>query len=117
MTFKEFAQKKTTISALMAGREKLETSKLNGKEITIVDFNIVTDSNGQPYTVYVTAEYPDCFCYGGKVLTDIFLDHVSMTGSEENSRAELLQEGGLKVRLSSKKCKKGNNTYTAVEVL
>lgn len=117
MTFKEFAQRKTTISSLMAGREKLETSKLNGKDITILYFDIVSDSNGQPYTVYVTKEYPECFCYGGKVITDIFTGYVESVGSEEIAQEQLQAEGGLKVRLSSKKCKRGNNTYTAVEVL
>ena len=117
MTFREFAQRKTTISPLMAGREKLETSKLNGKEITITDFTIAADSDGNPYTVYITAEYPDCFCYGGKILTEIFTDYISAIGDEEKVRQFLHEEGGLKVRLTSKKCKKGNNTYTAVVVL
>lgn len=126
--FKQVAQENTLLSAIMAGKEKLETEDILDKELTIVAFdfapkfdqqgNPVVNENGEVDTfgVVVFAEHPDKYYCVGAVFTKVC--HAWETGfaSPQEASAALAAEGGVKVKFSASKTKKGNN-LTAVEIL
>lgn len=115
MNLREYALKKTVMSDLMNGREKMETREITGKEITICDFDVVSDKDGASYTVYVCREYPDRFMFGGMVLTDLLTGYIAEVGIE-NAKAEV-QRDGLRIKLTTCTTKQGGRSYTKVEVL
>lgn len=113
MTLKELVQKKLTVSELMNGREKLETRDVKYKELTLVDFDIVSDANGKPYCVYVVAEYPDNFIFSGTVLTDMC---IGIAEAFPDTYREELKKEPIKFKLTDRRSK-NNMTYTMVELV
>lgn len=126
--FKKIAQEATLLCSIMAGKEKLETDEILGKELTIVGFdfapkfdqvgNPVTDDMGvvDTFGVVVFAEYPDKYYCVGAVFTKVCHAWVAGFDSPQEASAALAAEGGVKVKFSASKTKKGNN-LTAVEIL
>lgn len=126
--FKKVAQENTLLSAIMAGKEKLETDEILGKELTIVGFdfapkfdqqgNRVANEMGEVDTfgVVVFAEYPDKYYCVGSVFTKVCHAWSAGFKSPQEASAALAAEGGVKVKFSASKTKKGNN-LTAVEIL
>lgn len=127
--FKQVAQENTLLSGIMVGREKLETEDILDKELTVIGFDfapkfdqqgkpIINDQTGEVDTfgVVVFKEYPDKYYCVGAVFTKVC--HAWAAGFESPWRASaaLANEGGVKVRFTSSKTKKGNN-LTAVEIL
>lgn len=126
--FKKVAQENTLLSAIMAGKEKLETEEILDQELTIIAFdfapkfdqqgNPVADDNGvvDTFGVVVFAEHPDKYYCVGAVFTKVC--HAWATGfsSPQEASAALAAEGGVKVKFTASKTKKGNN-LTAVEIL
>lgn len=126
--FKKVAQENTLLSAIMAGREKLETEEVLNKELTIIAFdfapkfdqqgNVVTNEGGEVDTfgVVVFAEMPDRYYCVGSVFTKVC--HAWAAGFDSPSEASqaLAAEGGVRVKFTASKTKKGNN-LTAVDIL
>lgn len=126
--FKKIAQENILLSAIMAGREKLETEEILDKELTITAFdfapkfdqhgNPIANENGEVDTfgVVVFEEMPNMYYCVGAVFTKVCHAWMSGFSSPEEASEALKAEGGVKVRFSASKTKKGNN-LTAVEIL
>lgn len=127
--FKEAAQKTTLLSPIMVGRSKLETDDIIGKELTIIAFNfapkfdkegtpIIDDSTGEPdeFGVVVFAEHPESYYCVGTVFTKVCKTWAAAFSSAEEASDVLASEGGVKVKFTASKTKRGNN-LTAVEII
>lgn len=126
--FKQVAQENTLLSAIMVGKEKLETDDILDKELTIIGFDFAPkfDQQGKPianemgevdtFGVVVFAEYPDKYYCVGAVFTKVCHAWAAGFSSPQEASAALAAEGGVKVKFSASKTKKGNN-LTAVEIL
>lgn len=126
--FKQAAQETTLLSPIMVGRDKLETEDILNKELTIVGFNFAPkfDEKGNPiiddtgvvdeFGVVVFAEYPDSYYCVGTVFTKVCKTWAAAFSSPEEASETLASEGGVKVKFTSSKTKRGNN-LTAVEIL
>lgn len=126
--FKQIAQENTLLSAIMVGRDKIDTNEIINKDLTIIGFDFAPkfDQSGNPvmlpngevdtFGVVVFAEYPEHYYCVGAVFTKVC--HAWATGFSTPSEASaaLEAEGGVKVRFTPSKTKKGNN-LTAVEIL
>lgn len=129
--FRKSAQSATQLCELMAGREKLTTEEVIGAgELTITAFDFAPkfDQNGQPvgdsstgeqdtFGVVVFKEHPDRYYSVGTVFTKVCKAWAEQFGgSAEAASVELTKSGGVKVRFSNGKTKKGNNLVN-VEIL
>lgn len=127
--FKKVAQENTSLSAIMVGRDKLETEEVFNKELTINAFDlapkfdkdgrvIVDESTGEPDTfgVVTFSEFPDAYYCVGAVFTKVCKAWAAGFDTVEEASAALSAEGGVKVRFTPSKTKKGNS-LTAVEIL
>lgn len=127
-SFKKAAQETTLLSPIMVGREKLETEDIIDKELTIVGFNFapkfdekgrpIVDDNGTPdeFGVVIFNEIPDSYYCVGTVFTKVCKTWAAAFSSAEEASEALAAEGGVRVKFTSSKTKKGNN-LTAVEIL
>lgn len=127
--FKKSAQENTLLSAIMVGKEKLETEDILDKELTIIGFDFAPkfDQQGKPvldastgevdtFGVVVFAEYPDKYYCVGAVFTKVCHAWAAAFNSTQEASVALATEGGVRVKFSASKTKKGNN-LTAVEIL
>lgn len=129
--FRKSAQSATQLCELMAGREKLTTEEvIDAGELTITAFDFAPkfDQNGQPvcdpYTgehdtfgVVVFKEHPDRYYSVGTVFTKVCKAWAAQFGgSAEAASVELGKSGGVRVRFSDGKTKRGNNLVN-VEIL
>lgn len=128
--FKQVAQESTALCKLMQGREKLETSDVIGKELTVIAFDFAPkfDQNGNPvaipetgeqdvFGVLVFAEMPEKYYSVGTVFTKVCKAwSAGFGGDTDEASAALAESGGVRVRFSNSKTKKGNN-LTAVEII
>lgn len=127
--FKQVAQENTLLSAIMVGKEKLETEQVINKELTIIAFdfapkfdqagNRIIDSNTgevDEFGVVVFAEMPDHYYCVGAVFTKVCKAWASAFKSAAEASEALAAEGGVRVKFTPSKTKKGNN-LTAVEIL
>lgn len=117
--FKKTAQKTTSISPLMEGREKIKTRDIIEKfqdGITVNCFDLVQGSKGE-YPVLTFAEDETKFFNGGIIFQKIvkaWLDEYD--GQLELCQHDLLESGGVKVRMELGTTKSGNN-ITKVTIL
>lgn len=126
--FKKVAQENTLLSAIMAGKEKLETEEILDQELTIVGFDFAPkfDQQGNPvvnemgevdtFGVVVFAEHPDKYYCVGAVFTKVCHAWAAGFDSPQEASTALAAEGGVRVKFSASKTKKGNN-LTAVDIL
>ena len=127
--FKQVAQENTLLSAIMVGKEKLETEQVINKELTIIAFdfapkfdqagNRIIDTNTgevDEFGVVVFAEMPDHYYCVGAVFTKVCKAWASAFESAAEASEALAAEGGVRVKFTLSKTKKGNN-LTAVEIL
>lgn len=126
--FKKAAQEATLLCPVMVGREKLETEEVLGKELTIIEFGFapkfdkdgkpIVDDNGEAdvFGVVVFEEYPDRYYCVGAVFTKVCKTWASAFSTTEEASEALRDEGGVIVKFTSSKTKKGNN-LTAVQIL
>ncbi len=127
--FKKTAQENTLLSAIMVGRDKLDTEDILGKELTIIAFDFAPkfDQRGVPvvdeatgeldkFGVVVFKEHPDKYYCVGAVFTKVCKAWAAPFDSPEEASTELEASGGVRVKFSPSKTKKGNN-LTAVEIL
>lgn len=90
--FRKAAQNSTSISPIMAGREKIGTDEIIGKTLTVQAFDIaeiknyVNRNTGEvgdiEYGVYVFSEIPDKYYQAGTVGTRIINDWLLMYDGE-----------------------------------
>lgn len=115
----DIARKAVGNCKLEVGREKIETDKILGKELTIRDFEYVeyTDKNtGEVISYYVVIfeEYPDNFYRAGLQLSEICYDIEHDEDAEK--MIDEIHEYGLVVVLEKVKTK-DNNNFTKVTVM
>lgn len=127
--FKKVAQENTSLSPVMVGKDKLETDEILNKDLTIIEFGfapkfdkegnvVVDDSTGEVDTfgVVVFKEIPNKYYCVGTVFTKVCKAWAAGFDSPEEASVALESEGGVKVRFTPSKTKKGNN-LTAVEII
>lgn len=127
--FKKVAQENILLSPIMAGKKKLETDEIINKELTIIGFDfapkfdkdgtpIVNDLTGEldTFGVVTFKEHPDAYYCVGSVFTKVCRAWVSEFSCAAEASDALEESGGVRVRFSPSKTKKGNN-LTAVEIL
>lgn len=126
--FKKAAQENTLLCRLMVGREKLDTDDIIDKELTIIGFdfapkfdregNAIVDENGQAdvFGVVIFNELPSSYYCVGTVFTKVCKAWAAPFATVEEASDALAVEGGVKVKFTASKTKKGNN-LTAVEIL
>lgn len=113
------AQRETSLSRLMEGREKIKTEDIIKKYpngVTLTEFDLVTiDDNTFP--VFAFAENDkECF-FGGHVLTKIATGWVkACDGDVETASDNLKSCGGIRVQFELSRTNKNNN-ITLVKVL
>lgn len=117
--FKKSAQKTTSISHLMEGREKIKTKDIIEKYpdgITIDCFDIVQGSKGE-YPVLTFSEDNTKFFNGGIVFQKIVKNWLDdYDGQLELCQHDLSESGGVKVQIEMGTTKSGNN-ITKVKIL
>lgn len=117
--FYEIAEQALGNSPIITGREKITTEEIIKKYpegITLTGFDVL-DNGKDGYAVFTFAEEPDKFINGGALLSKMAFEWVkSYDGNITDASAELDACGGVRVRLSTKKTKRGN-TITAVEIV
>lgn len=113
INFKALAQQETTLSPLMADRDKVDVEYVIEKfsdGVTITAFDLIT-MEGKTFPVLNIKEDDKLFFFGGAVFTNIC--NVWLTAFGSNNCAEvskaLAEQGGVKVKLEQGKTKKGNN--------
>lgn len=127
--FKQVAQENTLLSPIMVGREKIDTDYIINQELTIIGFdfapkfdkegNIIVDqSTGEVdnFGVVVFKEIPDKYYCVGAVFTKVCKAWAASFDSPEQASDALSAEGGVRVKFTPSKTKKGKN-LTAVEIL
>lgn len=110
--FRALAMKATTLSDLMVDKEKLSSEDIVREfpdGITLTDFDIVTTGE-DTYPVFSIAEKPDHFYMGGAILYKIVNSFVeAFDGDIDGAAEEFAKSGGLKVKLSMGRTKRGNS--------
>lgn len=127
--FKQAAQESTLLSKIMSNRTKLETSEILDTPLTVVGFdfapkfdqqgNRIADENGEmdTFAVIVFDEYPDRYYCAGAVFTKVCKNWVAgFSGDADAASSALAKAGGVKVKFTESRTKKGNN-LTSVEIL
>lgn len=117
--FAEIARKETTLSPLMAGKARFSTKDMReryAEGVTVTAFDIV-ENGGSPYAVFLIAEEPDCFVFGGEVMTKICIQWVThFDGDIQAANDAMKESGGVRLKFGSKTTK-SNRTVTTVEVI
>lgn len=101
--FRKVAQSATSVSPLMAGREKITTQEITGKTLTVAAFDIarlanfvVNQATGEvrdvEYGVFVFAEMPDHYYQAGTVGTRIANDWLLLYDGESEDIHEQCTE-------------------------
>lgn len=98
-----YAKARFTLSELMEGKTKIETEEILGKSLTMKNFDLVSQSNGEIYSVIVFTEFPDKFYFGGTVLTDLCTGLIEEFGATASQQLE--EDGGIKMILEEVKAK------------
>lgn len=120
--FAAIAKEATALSGseLMKDRTKVDTDELYGEEITITGFDFLTstDRSGETkdFAVCTYAEDPKAFFFAGTVLTKICKAWAADYDSAAEASEALAEDGGVVIKMSKGKTKKGN-TITNVDIL
>lgn len=121
MDFRNLAKKQTTLSTIMADREKMSNDKLIATYpdgVTITGFDYVTSKKtGKQYPVFTIAEDAGVFVNGGTVIDRVFQEFVKVCdGDVDAASQELKRQGGLKVKFGHGTTKAGDELIT-VEII
>jgi hypothetical protein len=92
----------------IVGRTKGELEAIKGEDLTITDFGFMEDGDKE-YVAFTIKEDPNCFYFGGQVLTN------DLKEVEEDGYGDEIRKEGLPVRFGSRKTKDGKKEYTTVE--
>ena len=119
--FRESAINSTVISPLMQGREKISTSDVKREYpdgITIIAVDIIhgidkRTGEVKDFAVVNIAEDSSVFLFCGKILTNIVFEWIkAYDGDTVMCSKELLEAGGVKVKLASSTTRDGNDVTT-----
>lgn len=116
MNIREVALSVSSMSALMTDRTKKPMEEYLNQTATVSAVDFSNDSSGQPFIIFTTVEYPECFTYGGTVLTDLVTKIINAMGCTKDEFNIQLAQEPLKLRFF-RKVSKNNMRYTAVEVV
>lgn len=122
--FKSIAAKETTLSELMAGRTQMKTDDVIKKYpdgFTVIGFDIaeLPDEAGviKKFPVVIISEDDSIYFNGGTILNKICAEWAaSYSDNIEAASEDLKQCGGVRMKLTAAKTKKGNN-ITRVDIL
>jgi hypothetical protein len=92
----------------MQGRTKGDLDGIKDITITIKDFGMMEDGSKE-YVAFTIEEDPNCFYFGGQVLTD------NMKKLEADGYGDEIRKEGLPVMLGTKRSKASNKDYTTCE--
>lgn len=117
MDLRQIAKKVTTLSALMEGRDKIETSDMvkkypDGVHVTACDLVETSDAR---YSVITFKEDTTKYYNGGLVLTKI-VDAWQTVGTLDEINASL-SKNPVKMKFSEGKTKTGGKNVTVIDVL
>ena len=102
---------------LMVNRTKMTTEEISNKYadgVTLVDFDIIV-INGERVPVFVTAEEPNAYFYGGTALLNIVNEWLSDYDGDLTKCAEDFRNSdGLRVQLEYKKTRTGKNFVNVI---
>ena len=118
--FRDLARKATTLSELMANREKIQTNEVIKNFPDGITFNAVDliHTSDTTYPVFTFLEDPNKFYCGGIVLSKIVDTWVKeYDGDLGMLNHDLAESGGVKVKLKESKTRDGKNNITEVEVI
>lgn len=118
MNFRELAKKATSLSELMSNRTRLTTEEMIERfpaGFTIADFDMLDDS-GKQYPVFTVKEDDTVCFFGGVILARMVDEWLGYYDSVEECREAFRAGGGVMIKMSTGKTKKGNN-ITKVDVL
>ena len=127
--FRKTAQDSTLLCKLMSGKKKLETKDVIGKTLTVTRFDfapkfdqsgnpVVDDSTGEQdvFGVITFKENDGYYCVG-TVFTKVCKMWAADFGGDQNEASDVLEkQGGVKVKFTEGKTKRGNNLVN-VEIL
>ena len=118
--FRKIASKELSLSPLMTNRTQITTDELNGKTVTITNFDFahMTDKGVEKtFPVLLLKEYPDRYYNGGCLLSKLCEAWANeMDGDIEAASDALEKFGGVKVEFRNTKTRSGNN-LTSIIVL
>ncbi len=121
--FRKIAKDELTLSPLMEGRTKLDSDELmkkypDGVKVIGFDFVTIWDEKSQSEkAVPVFATNNNEFFFGGTVAAKVASAWgAAYDGDIEAANSDLEKSGGVTMKFSRGKTKKGNN-LTAVEIL
>ena len=119
--FRSSAIESTTLSRLLAGKEKISTEEVIAKYpngITITEFDIIAMPSKKDPNVMDTfpvvgfAESDKEVFFGGTVLMKIFNAWITNFDSIEDCSDALRESGGVKVKMQYAKTRNNNNVVT-----
>lgn len=93
-------------SSLMDGKEKGANIEIEGKTVTLSDYEFRKDERGETYAVYTVKEIENTFFFAGMDLSQ------KLVTLDEEGYKEQIKKQGLPMKLHKLKTKKGREFYT-----
>lgn len=116
--FRDAGYKATNLSDLMQNREKIFKEELDGKNLTLADFDWCTMSDGSAFATVVFEEIPEKFYNCGKQGSDLIADFIqAFNGNVEKAREEYRKAEKISIHCEMKKSKATDNYYLMMRVL
>lgn len=112
------AKANSSTKSIIEGKEKITTEeivKFYGGNVTIIDFDIITNKKGEALTVFIFREDQEKFFFGGKGLFDL-INELSVDYDGIENLKEAVRDEGLAIKMTPTKTQAGRD-YTAIEVL
>ena len=111
MKLSELKKQLNILAEITENREKIETEKLYGQTLTIDEYVIVKESNGEFYAVAHAKELPNNFHFAGSIESEI----LATIDCDEELKAEF-EQTGVKLKFEMAKSK-NNRNYTKVTMI
>ena len=119
--FKQIAEQSMTLSRLHNGRDKVETSEIVDKPLTVEDFDLVVRDDGVQYAVLTFKELPGAYYNGGLIITKMVVAWVSeYDGNVDDAAADYAKAKDnerVKIQLAETKAASSNHNLTTVKLL
>lgn len=115
---KSAAQKATSLSELMNGREQLTTAQVENQTLTPIAVDIAS-VNGKKFPVFVFAEAPDRYYNGGLILEKIVEAWVADADGDLSAVNDELanNSGDIRFRFRTGHTKDGTKNLTTVDII
>ena len=122
--FASIAKNETVLSQIMEDKDKLTTDEIIARYpdgVTLIQFDIVTVTDPKKgdstFPVFAIKEDSKVCFFGGAILCKIAIEWANSCGGDvETASNELEKCGGVKIKMTPKKTKAGNN-LTSVDIL